>query len=130
MGIIITRKAQIVLSRMFKTLDILKTFLFKIIRIEKYKVIAIYECPLGKLGSVSITKALSIGGRGIFAKYFKMNTNTMPTTTLANKKYAYLFFFLYNNIETINIDNKNEITNPPKDVKKTKTGFRNSILLE
>jgi bifunctional pyridoxal-dependent enzyme with beta-cystathionase and maltose regulon repressor activities len=51
----------------------LNTFLFKIIRSEKYKVIAIIVCPLGKLALFSVTKAFNIGGLGVLNIIFKKN---------------------------------------------------------
>ena len=82
----IIKKIIIPLKIYFQILENLNTFLFRIINKEKYKVIVIKECPLGKLGSVSMTKAFNIGGLGEVTNYLSIKVSICPINTFATKK--------------------------------------------
>jgi hypothetical protein len=108
----------------------LNTSLLIIINSEKYKVIAITVCPLGKLKSFSITKEFNNEGLGIFVIFLIKKVRICPIITFDNKKYANLFCFFFNNQNEKDIVKSADIINPPKTVIEIKMGFRKSTLLE
>ena len=88
-GIIMIKKDTKTFNIFRHILGILNTFLFKIINIEKNNVIAMNVCPLGKLGSYSITNAFNNDGLGIFVIFLINKTRIFPTITFVSRKYAY-----------------------------------------